>query len=220
MSKEIQDLVIKWKQTKDESILNVIAKEFRPKIESLAVKISPSNTEDLTQHGLSYLTYYLEKYDTSRKIMFTTFYLSNVKGRMRHYMRDYGRVIRIARYTQEYIKAYYMAQAKHQALHGKPMTIEEYAYLHNCDPIELRKKIQKYEAASNPSPMMFSDDICVDTESYKELEAILKKVDAYTFVQELVTHYETHNSLEMYFDTPEKSARAERLLRKYLEKPI
>jgi DNA-directed RNA polymerase specialized sigma subunit len=218
MSKEIQDLVIRFKKTNDEAILNLIAKEFRPRLRALAVKMSAANADDLTQHGLSYLTYYLDKYDPTRKILFSTFFIGNVKGRMQHYLRDFGRTIRISRHAQELVKAYYTAQDRHHAIHGKYMTIEEYASIKKCDPAELRNKLQKYKAMEYPSRIQFYEDTTVDKDSTKELDLILKKIDAHTLVQELITHYETHNSLEMYFDNPKQTAQAEKLLKNYIQK--
>jgi RNA polymerase sigma-B factor len=100
---EIARLVEQYRQTKDEAIKEILVRQYRNLVESVARRYSTygEQIEDLVQEGYVGLLKSADLYEGNKGVKFATFATHFIRGHIKHYLRDKAKIIRPPAWLQE-----------------------------------------------------------------------------------------------------------------------
>jgi len=89
-------LLVRYSSQNDAASRKAIVDQFRPLVEKLARHYIPTGIplDDLMQEGFIGLLHAIERFDASKNIKFITYASHCIDGRLRHFLRDRGQIIK------------------------------------------------------------------------------------------------------------------------------
>jgi DNA-directed RNA polymerase specialized sigma subunit len=206
-----QFLVEKWLETRSEEILDLLARELRPRTEYLARNFDPIYQEDLVQHALMGLRDALERYTLDKGFRFETYYYHRSLGKMLNYSRDHHRTIRVSRYLHDFIQKHSKFRERFVVEHLRQPTVEESAAYHGCTEEYLTKQIT---LTRQPYSLTSTSDIIQENPEHDIISNLANK----QMLEEIIGNVKEGKSLAYLFDgDTTKGRRATKLVKKYLE---
>ena len=100
---EIGELLVEYNKTHTQSIRDRVILQFTNLVESIARRFAGAAepAEDLAQEGYIGLITAVEGYDPTKGVKFSTYATHFVIGRIKHYLRDRGKIIKEPAWLQE-----------------------------------------------------------------------------------------------------------------------
>jgi RNA polymerase sigma-B factor len=100
---QIQDVLAEYARTGNAEIRELIVQEFSGLVECVAWKYAGGGEplEDLSQEGYIGLLGAIDQYDPSKGAKFSTYATYAITGRIKHYLRDRGKIIKEPAWLQE-----------------------------------------------------------------------------------------------------------------------
>jgi len=144
---EIDDLVRRYRRSKDTSVRNHIISQHLYLVQTVARKFAGlgESHDDLLQEGAMGLINAVELYDPSRGVQFSTYATHLVEGQIRHYLRDKGKLIKQPAWVQELTtKIVKASDALTQEL-DRPPTLEEISQRVGVRPEAIEKMLDARE---------------------------------------------------------------------------
>lgn len=132
-----------YAQTKDQDAREEVLRRYEDLVFSCVKQYrSRFDFEDLLQEGRIAMLQALEAYDPT-KYEFSTFAVHYISGKVRHYIRDKGHLVRIPAWVQDHYRRELLSRAAFEAAAGREPSVEELAPLMGLS-MEKLKQIHTY----------------------------------------------------------------------------
>lgn len=179
-----QDLFLKYQQTRDVEIRNIIFDKYKYMAEIISRKYNNKGIEyeDIFQTACMGLIFAIERFDVSRGFEFTSFATPTILGEIKKYFRDKGWSVKVPRKIQEISKKVNDTNNLLSVELNRAPTVKEIADHINCteeevlEAFEARKMFnshsldEKFDTNNDDNDMSLMDIVGQEDKEFIKIE--------------------------------------------------
>ncbi|WP_099189767.1 SigB/SigF/SigG family RNA polymerase sigma factor [Tepidibacter mesophilus] len=150
---DTKELFIKYKQTNDIEIRNILIENYMYIVDILSRKFINKGIEyeDIYQVGSLGLIYAIDRFDVEKGFEFSSFATPTIVGEIKKYFRDKGWSIRVPRRIQELSKKVNKAKIELQQKNQRPPKVIEIANYLGCSEEEVLEAMEASQGYNTTS---------------------------------------------------------------------